>query len=85
MCHYNRNAHNVAFHIFSYRTLNNFYKLLVIIVIDNENKRIGHISNTVSKLLVAFFQEKLKTCRNSNLTIFRRPPFSDDMQVIFIS
>ena len=35
-CHYNRNTHNVAFCIFSYITLNNFHKLLVIIVICNE-------------------------------------------------
>ena len=36
ICHYNRNTHNVAFCIFSCRIWNNFYKLLVLIVICNE-------------------------------------------------
>ena len=37
------------FLIFSCRTLNNFHKLLVIIVISNENKRNDHINNIMSK------------------------------------
>ena len=48
MCHFNRNAHNVAFCIFSCRALNNFYELLVIIVICNEKQ--NHLtSNNMSK------------------------------------
>ena len=37
-CHYNSNTHNVAFCIFSFRTLNNLYKLLAIIVTCNEKQ-----------------------------------------------
>ena len=48
MCHFNRNAHNVAFCVFSCRALNNFYELLVIIVICNEKQ--NHLtSNNMSK------------------------------------
>ena len=48
MCHFNRNAHNVAFCVFSCRALNIFYELLVIIVICNEKQ--NHLtSNNMSK------------------------------------
>ena len=97
MRHYNRNTRNVPFLIFSCRTLNNFHKLLVIIVISNENKRNDHINNIMSKrrdkiyllkTLQYFFQmqEKLKTCWNStNLRNFRRLSFGDDVNVTFMS
>ena len=54
--HYNRNANNVAFCIFSRRTLNNFCKLLVIIDICNENKQIDNISKIMSKRHVFFIE-----------------------------
>ena len=38
ICHYNRNTGNVAFYIFSCKTLNNLCKILVIIVICNEKQ-----------------------------------------------
>ena len=41
MRHYNLNTHNVAFCIFSCRTLSNSYKLLAIIVICNEKQNHG--------------------------------------------
>ena len=37
-CHYNCNTHNVAFCIFSCRTLNNFCKLLVTVMTCNEKQ-----------------------------------------------
>ena len=49
MCHYNPNTHNVTFCIFSCKNLNNFYKLLVIIVTLMKNKSIHLISNIMSK------------------------------------
>ena len=59
-----------------------------------KRKQIEHISNIMSKrhrvlpeTLPYFFQmqKKLETCRNSNLTNFRRPSFGNDIHVIFIS
>ena len=92
MCHYNRNTHNVAFCIFSCRSSNNFYKLLVIIVTCNEKKRIDHISKIVSmvfllKTLLFFFQmkEKLEMCRNSNLIYSKGTSFGDEINVTLIS
>ena len=75
MCHHNLNVHNVIFWIFQCRTLNNFNKLSVIIVI--KNKKLDNISNIMrkrqgvftKKMYDLFFemQLKLKTCQNLNL------------------
>ena len=50
-----------------------------------KNKR--YKQNYVKASLSSFFQEqeKLETCRYSNLTNFRRPSFGDDINVTFIS
>ena len=75
MCHHNLNVHNVIFWILQCRTLNNFNKLSVIIVI--KNKKLDNISNIMrkrqgvftKKMYDLFFemQLKLKTCQNLNL------------------
>ena len=80
--------------IFSCRTMYNFYKLLSYLSYVMKNIRIDRISKIVSRLhdifgenYTIFFQiqEKLKTCRNSNLTNFRRSSFGIDLNVTFIS
>ena len=54
--HYDWNTHNVTFWIFSCRTLNNFYQLLVIIVICNEEQTNYHISNIMRKCHSIFIE-----------------------------
>ena len=52
MYHYSTHKgaiHCFPFRIISCRTLNNFYKLLVIIVICNEKKNIDLVNNVMSK------------------------------------
>ena len=83
--------HKVAFCIFSCRTLNNFYKLLVIIVICNEKQtnwpyKRNYVKTSryfLPRILLCFYQiqEKLKTCRNLYLINSRRPSFEDDIHV----
>ena len=48
ICRYNHNTHNLAFCIFLCWTFNNFNKLWIVIVINNE-KQIDHISKIMSK------------------------------------
>ena len=49
----------------------------------DKNKQIDHISNILSKRHKV--QEKLNTCRNSNLRDFRRSSLGDYINVTFIS
>ena len=59
-----------------------------------KNKRIDYISNIMSKshcflpkTLPSFFQmqEKLETCRNSNLKSLKKPFFRDNINITFTS
>ena len=51
-----------------------------------KNKQIDHISNIMTKLhhLFSKIQEKLNTCRNSNVKDFRRLYLGDYIHVKFI-
>ena len=58
-----------------------FCKLLTLEAILSQN-----VTVFLLKTLPSFFQmqEKLETCRNSDLTYFRKPSFSDGINVTFI-
>ena len=58
MCHHNSNTHTVL-SIFSYRTLNTFSKLSVIIVINNKKQTNGTYKQYYVKLS-RFFHQKTK-------------------------
>ena len=72
MSHCNLNTHNLVFCIFLSRTLSNFNKLSVIIVICNKkltNWPYKQYHVNTSRCFLSFFhmQKKLKTFRNLNL------------------
>ena len=84
MCHYNRSTQNIACCIFSCRALNNFCKLLVIIVIYNEKQITELTSNIISKRhsiftenLTIFFSnaEKTRNVPESKFDIFQKIVF----------
>ena len=64
-CHYNRNTHNVAFCIFSCRTLNNWYKLLVIIATWNEKQGKAKLCQNVT----IFLPKTLPSFSNAGKTV----------------
>ena len=93
MYHYNHHTYDVAFCIFSCKTLSNFHKLLVKIAMCDENKRIDLVRSIISKYTVflpktlsSFFQmqEKLEICHNSILKYLKRPSLRDDKNVTFV-
>ena len=97
ICRYNHNTHNLAFCIFLCWTFNNFNKLWIVIVINNE-KQIDHISKIMSKshgiftenftvFFLYFFQmeEKLEACWKLNLINSTRKSFWNDINVTFTS
>ena len=87
-------AYNIAFWIFLCRTLNNFCKPLVVIVICNEKQTNWQYKQIMSKShgifnvnFTIFFQiqEKPEMCQNLNLANSRRPSFGDNINVTFTS
>ena len=92
MCHYNCNTHNVAFCIFSCKTFNNFYKLLVIIIsYAMKSKQIDHISNIISTphdTFIKGFNFFLNEGNTGNVPKFEFDKFqrpSHDINVTFTS
>ena len=68
MYHYNVNIHNVVvFSVFSCRLLNNFCKLLAIIVRFNEEKQINHEA-TLCQNVTVDLPKTLPSCLNTEKT-----------------
>ena len=65
ICHYNRNTHNVAFYIFSCRTLNDFYKPLVIIVVFNDKQMNWPYKQNYVKRSRYFYRKCFFKCRKN--------------------
>ena len=60
-CHFNHNTHNITFCIFTCRTLKNFYKLLVMIVICNEKQMNRSYKQHFVKMSPYFYQKYLQS------------------------
>ena len=95
-CHTGINVNHliaIAFYIFSSKNLNSFQKRLIIIVIYNDKQtNLPHKQYYIkshgifTENFTIFFQvqEKLETCRNSNLSSSRRLLLGDDiMQYLY--
>ena len=84
MYHYNHHTYDVAFCIFSCKTLSNFHKLLVKIAMCDENKRIDLVRSIISKYhgiftenFIIFFSNAGKTGNMSqfDFEIFKKTIF----------